>query len=187
MPPKRNIYAPYFTSGEAAHVAGIPEKLFSVWLVRSIVRAGRHGKIGAGGKQRRGQRLFSIHTIWEAKIIFQLVNTLDFTASAASEVAKEILKGDWESGDWPSGDWRWAVWRSLKQESPFPVLLLIARIDDSWKIDFCMNGQMKTPTFDREVNRPFAIIPFGLYFWSVYRKCLEILRSSGQITGAYDA
>jgi hypothetical protein len=174
--PNLNFDSPLYSPGAAAHLTGIPEKLFSVWAVRSIVPVARHN-IGVVGKRRRGQH--SLNSILEAKFIFRFVNGLAVSASEASKLAGQILL-DWKSGKWKDGSWEWPVWRSLSTNSPFAIFHLVGRIDDCWNIDFCLE-KPKAPRFDRKMKNPFAVIPTGSDIWSLYRQSLELWQSAEQM------
>ncbi len=175
-----DLETPLYSSGAAAHLAGIPEKLFSVWSVRSIVPVARHS-IGVAGKRRRGQQ-HSLNTILEAHFTFRLVTSLAITASEASKLAGIIL-ADWKSGKWKGGNWEWPVGRSLSKKSSFPIFHLVSRIDDCWNIDWCLT-KPEIPSFDHKIKNPFAVVPTGSLIWSLYRRSLELRQQPQPMSGS---
>ena len=143
MQGKTDLDGAIFTPGEAARVAEIPEKLFSVWLARNIVRPARIGKEKTPGKRLRGQRLFSIKTIFEAKMTFQLVSHLAITASEANKIAQQAMALDWM--------------HSIVRHHPktLPFVLKANREKDCWTV------QVDWAEHDMEIATTSTVEPAG--------------------------
>jgi hypothetical protein len=172
MQEELDLDEPYFTSGEAARVAGIDEKLFGVWLYREILRPAREEKKTGKGR-RRGGRLFSVITIFEARIVIRLVNHLAMTPSEASKASKRAA----------AGKWKLAVLRGLETSKPVHVYSLLWRMDDCWNTEIAIANETGTLVTEPKMG-PFAVVPVGSDLSSVYEECWKIRYETSETTNS---
>jgi hypothetical protein len=178
MQGKLDIYGAFFTSGEAARIAGISDNTFGVWLLRGHVRAAREERKTSKRRRPRGGRLFSVVTIFEAKIVRQLVENLAITPSEATKIAQIAAAGDWKQ----------QVISGLPS-SPPPISLLVSRVAEHWQvIDYraevggipVRREEDSSAAIDAMTKSPFAVLPVALPLAFVYQHCLQFLTGSDQ-------
>lgn len=175
MQEKLDIYGAFFTTGEAARVAGISDNTFGVWLLRGHVRAAREERKSSKQRRPRGGRLFSVVTIFEAQIVGQLVEHLAITPSEATKIAQIAAAGDWKS----------QVISALPSPPP-PIFLLVSRAAERWQvIDYRADAGVIPVSGEKDssaalTKRPFAVLPVALDLAHIYQHCLQLLTDTAQ-------
>ena len=104
-------------------ITGLDTVTVDTWLIRGILETTK-----VDGRVLRGRRLFSVLTIFEAKVTADLVNELAMGPSEASNVAR-CAGADWHAPD----DWKRKVVEAIERSANVArVFLLVARADEGW-------------------------------------------------------
>ena len=132
------------------------------------------------GRILRGRRLFSVLTIFEAKVTADLVNELAMGPSEASNVAR-CAGADWHAPD----DWKRKVVEAIERSANVArVFLLVARADEGWITISSYANKNGPPRFEpmskyeKWLARPLAVLPASDLLSFVYKKCEQIRNGS---------
>jgi hypothetical protein len=145
------------------------------WLIRGILETTK-----VDGRVLRGRRLFSVLTIFEAKVTADLVNELAMGPSEASNVAR-CAGADWHAPD----DWKRKVVEAIERSANVArVFLLVARADEGWITIPSYANKNGPPRFEpmskyeKWLARPLAVLPASDLLSFVYKKCEQIRNGS---------
>jgi len=118
-----DVRAATFSQRELCQITGLDTVTVDTWLIRGILETTK-----VDGRVLRGRRLFSVLTIFEAKVTADLVSELAMGPSEASKVAR-CAGADWHAPD----DWKRKVVEAIERSTHVArVFLLVARADEGW-------------------------------------------------------
>jgi len=118
-----DVRAATFSQRGLCLITGLDTVTVDTWLIRGILETTK-----VDGRVLRGRRLFSVLTIFEAKVTADLVSELAMGPSEASKVAR-CAGADWHAPD----DWKRKVVEAIERSAHVArVFLLVARADEGW-------------------------------------------------------
>ena len=106
-----DVRAATFSQRELCQITGLDTVTVDTWLIRGILETTK-----VDGRVLRGRRLFSVLTIFEAKVTADLVNELAMGPSEASNVAR-CAGADWHAPD----DWKRKVVEAIERRPTSPA------------------------------------------------------------------
>jgi hypothetical protein len=180
--PELKIDKPEFTAAQLCAVAGIDRKLVNLWLERNLIAPTKVERLAA-----RNRPMFSVIAIFKARLIRALSETLSINpassmlagieaerasrpgAAAASSIAR-MAQTIADEG------WMWAVARSVDRGKPLALFAAINRVDDCWQ--FFMEFDVGKFAQRFQPDEPYAVVPIGEIFATVYRDCKKTYESS---------
>ena len=170
-----DVRAATFSQRELCQITGLDTVTVDTWLIRGILETTK-----VDGRVLRGRRLFSVLTIFEAKVTADLVSELAMGPSEASKVAR-CAGADWHAPD----DWKRKVVEAIERSAHFArVFLLVARADEGWVTIPSYANKNGPPRFEplskyeRWLARPLAVLPASDLLSFVYKKCEQIRNGS---------
>jgi hypothetical protein len=156
---KLNVDAPLFTQADMSLVSGLPPATIAKWLHRDILKPTRSGHTARGG------HLFSVMSIFQAKVTGTLVKHLTIPPSEAAQVASLAAKGDWKL--------------YVLRHSPRPplsVFLLFTYEDDCWGYNVSYG-----PPEEGDLKKPVvAVLPAARDLLAVYEQCSQLLNAASR-------
>jgi hypothetical protein len=163
-----DVRAATFSQRELCQITGLDTVTVDTWLIRGILETTK-----VDGRVLRGRRLFSVLTIFEAKVTADLVNELAMGPSEASNVAR-CAGADWHAPD----DWKRKVVEAIERSANVArVFLLVARADEGWITIPSYANKNGPPRFEpmskyeKWLARPLAVLPASDLLSFVYKKC----------------
>jgi hypothetical protein len=172
---KMDVRAATFSQRELCQITGLDTVTVDTWLIRGILETTK-----VDGRVLRGRRLFSVLTIFEAKVTADLVNELAMGPSEASNVAR-CAGADWHAPD----DWKRKVVEAIERSANVArVFLLVARADEGWITIPSYANKNGPPRFEpmskyeKWLARPVAVLPASDLLSFVYKKCEQIRNGS---------
>jgi hypothetical protein len=172
---KMDVRAATFSQRELCQITGLDTVTVDTWLIRGILETTK-----VDGRVLRGRRLFSVLTIFEAKVTADLVNELAMGPSEASNVAR-CAGADWHAPD----DWKRKVVEAIERSANVArVFLLVARADEGWVTIPSYANKNGPPRFEptskyeKWLARPLAVLPASDLLSFVYKKCEQIRNGS---------
>src|SRR6476659_475660 len=166
-----DVRAATFSQRELCQITGLDTVTVDTWLIRGILETTK-----VDGRVLRGRRLFSVLTIFEAKVTADLVNELAMGPSEASKVAR-CAGADWHAPD----DWKRKVVEAIERSANVArVFLLVARADEGWITIPSYANKNGPPRFEplakyeKWLARPLAVLPASDLLSFVYKKCEQI-------------
>lgn len=176
-----DIHAPQFTAADAARIADVDPGLLKLWIKRGLLEPARIERLTV-----RRRPHFSIVTIFKLKLMLVVGESLSVGPSkmkgAADQAALEAEKKTKLSSG-PTGaalvravaddGWMWAVARSAERGAPLNVMGAATLSNECWDFRLYPPGANFTPGFGDNV--PYAVLPLGAIFSSVYRDCRTLL------------
>jgi len=170
-----DVRAATFSQRELCQITGLDTVTVDTWLIRGILETTK-----VDGRVLRGRRLFSVLTIFEAKVTADLVSELAMGPSEASNVAR-CAGADWHAPD----DWKRKVVEAIERSANVArVFLLVARADEGWITIPSYANKNGPPRFEPMSNyekwlaRPLAVLPASDLLSFVYKKCEQIRNGS---------
>ena len=166
---------PHFSQAELCEVAEIPMATANNWILTGALRPA-----DVGNRRARKPRLFSVVTIFEAKVTGDLVKWLGTAPPIAAAMASKITEGNWY----------WSIPRDLARNNPRDFFAIVFWSDQSRDWDASVDvasadvlrvkmkaiaearGEPKLP------ERPILVLPVSKYFASVYKICQAMVDSS---------
>lgn len=165
----------HFSQRELCQITGLDTVTVDTWLIRGILETTK-----VDGRVLRGRRLFSVLTIFEAKVTADLVSELAMGPSEASKVAR-CAGADWHAPD----DWKRKVVEAIERSAHVArVFLLVARADEGWITIPSYANKNGPPRFEpmskyeKWLARPLAVLPASDLLSFVYKKCEQIRNGS---------
>lgn len=163
-----DLTAPCFSQGELCEVAGITSATANNWIHTGLLKPASFRSRG-----RRKPRLFSVITIFHARVTGSLVEKFQIQASTAASIAEATTK---------NRNWMSSVIHKKKQNSywrPFATVFP-SEMDSPEGNKFLIEIKTSPERKDRaEVQTgPYLIICVAHEFASVYRQCEAILSES---------
>ena len=169
-----DIKAPLFSASELGKVAGVDRKLVNLWLERRVVRPTRLEQLAS-----RRRPSFSVAAIFKARLTRVLAESLAISTSSAviaglaAEMADDPKSATAElrrhvrvAAD---PGWMQASARSVERGKPLALFAGISRTGDRWRFALEPDAGKLADRF--ESDAPYAVVPIGSIFESVYRDC----------------
>jgi hypothetical protein len=179
-PWKIDLNEPQFSQPELCEAAGITMPTANNWILTGVLRPA-----DVGGRRARKPRMFSILTIYEAKVIGELVNAkgLDTSPTTAAAIARRATaKGH---------NWYLSIPRHLAMgNSPLDAFAIVFWSDRcrDWDVwvdlppDDILGINLKTIAEKRGeprlAERPILVLPVSRYFVEVYKSCQAMVEAS---------
>ncbi len=170
-----DVRAATFSQRELCQITGLDTVTVDTWLIRGILETTK-----VDGRVLRGRRLFSVLTIFEAKVTADLVSELAMGPSEASKVAR-CAGADWHAPD----DWKRKVVEAIERSAHVArVFLLVARADEGWVTIPSYANKNGPPRFEplakyeKWLAKPLAVLPASDLLSFVYKKCEQIRNGS---------
>ena len=171
------ISAALFSASELAHVAGVDRKLVNVWLERELLAPTRTEHLAI-----RKRPMFSVIEIFKARLAKVLFDRLMINAHPSMMAGKLAIHPDDETVQYLSRllkgaadeGWMYAVARGEQRRMPIRIFAAMSRSADEWDFFFEMDVANFVNRFPPGV--PFAVIPVGEIFASVFRECEALYR-----------
>jgi hypothetical protein len=169
---------PQFSQVELCEVAGIPMATANNWILTGALRPA-----DVGSRRARKPRLFSVVTIYEAKVTGDLVKWLGTPPPTAAGMARKTTDGH---------NWYWSVPRDLARTNPRDFFAIVFWSDQcrDWdaSVDVASGDvlriKMKAIAEARGepklTERPILVLPVSKYFASVYKICQAMVDSSSK-------
>lgn len=175
------ISSSVFTATDLGKVAGIDRKLVDLWLERELIKPTHVEPLAV-----RNRPMFTVVAIFKARLTKILSDTLAISTSGSMLAGMEAERASKPGAVAAAGiarlaqvvadeGWMWAVARSVERDKPLALLAAISRSGDCWQFFLEFDVSKFTHRFGPEV--PFAIVPVGAIFASVYRQCKEMYDS----------
>ncbi len=167
---------PQFSQLELCEVAEIPMATANNWILTGALRPA-----DVGTRRARKPRLFTVVTIFEAKVTGDLVKWLGTPPPIAASVARKITKGH---------NWYWSIPRDLARNTgrDFFAIVFWSEQCRDWEasVDVAsaelLRNKMKAIAEARGepkyTERPILVLPVSKYFALVYKMCQEMVDSS---------
>jgi hypothetical protein len=167
---------PQFSQVELCEVAGIPMATANNWILTGALRPA-----DVGSRRARKPRLFSVVTIYEAKVTGDLVKWLGTPPPTAAGMARKTTDGH---------NWYLSVPRDLARTNPRDFFAIVFWSDQcrDWdaSVDIASGDvlriKMKAVAEARGepklTERPILVLPVSKYFASVYKICQAMVDSS---------
>ncbi len=169
---------PQFSQVELCEVAGIPMANANNWILTGALRPA-----DVGSRRARKPRLFSVVTIYEAKVTGDLVKWLGTPPPTAAGMARKTTYGH---------DWYLSVPRDLARTNPRDFFAIVFWSDQcrdrDASVDIASGDvlriKMKAVAEARGepklTERPILVLPVSKYFASVYKICQAMVDSSSK-------
>lgn len=177
-----DINAPQFTGSDLAHVAGLDSGLLKLWVRRGLLQPTRIERLAI-----RQRPHFSVVAIFKAKLMRLVGETLSIGPAlvrlAADQAEDEANKKQGKlsasaaaklSRVLADEGWMWAVARSVETGKALPVFAAVTLTGDCWNFILYVGEEKIAPPFGADV--PYAFLPVGPIFASVYNECRHLLR-----------
>jgi hypothetical protein len=172
-----------FSQLELCKAAGITMSTANNWILTEVIRPAP-----TTGRRTRKPRSFSLLTIYEAKVIGELVKVLDTSPTTAAAVARRTtakghtwylsIPGNLARGSslldvfgivfWSDQCRDWDVWVDLPT-------------DDMLRINLKTIAEKRGEP--RLAERPILILPVSRYFVAVYKSCQAMVEASARSEG----
>lgn len=151
-----DIRAPLFTLAELCRATGLPRSAANMWLRRGQISPTRSERLAV-----RKRSLFSVQAIFEVKLMHVLAEHLDLGPSASEAPASEIAES------------LWSVARESDRGRTLSLLAAVTKVEGRWRT---VGPELDAGKFSDKfpVGVPYAVIPVGEIFASVYRACQDI-------------
>ena len=149
-----DLYAPQFALNVAAKIASVNRAVFDMWLNRGYIRR----------SNKKGRPLFSARTIFKARLLQELSNSIalsNYRDVEAAAAAAGIVAD--------TGEWMWSTARGVEEGKPRIIYAYATRIDGKWKFDMHIGKRANRPCFGWE--HPHVFVPMSEIFGSVYVEC----------------
>jgi hypothetical protein len=175
-----DISEPSFSQLELCEAAGITMPTANNWILTGVLRPA-----DVGGRRFRKPRMFSLLTIYEAKVTGELVKVKSLTISpstAAAMARRTTAKGH---------IWHLSIAGHLASgSSPRDVFGIVFWSDQcrDWDVwvdipsDDILRINLKTIAEERGeprlAERPILVLPVGRYFATVYKICQAMIDAS---------
>jgi hypothetical protein len=172
---------PQFSQIELCEVAEMPMATANNWVLTGALRPA-----DLGSRRIRKPRLFSVVTIYEAKVTGDLVKWLGMPPPTAAGMARKTTDGY---------NWYWSIPRDLARDSPRDFFAIVFWSDQcrDWdaSVDVAsgdvlrikMQAIAEARGEPKLSERPILVLPVSKYFASVYKICQAIVDSSSKIVG----
>ena len=169
---------PQFSQVELCEVAEIPMATANNWILTGALRPA-----DVGSRRARKPRLFSVVTIYEAKVTGDLVKWLGTPPPIAAGMARKTTDGH---------NWYWSIPRDLASNNPRNFFAIVFWSDQcrDWdaSVDVAsgdvLRNKMKAIAEARGepklTERPILVLPVSKYFASVYKICQAMVDSSSK-------
>jgi hypothetical protein len=169
---------PQFSQVELCEVAEIPMATANNWILTGALRPA-----DVGSRRARKPRLFSVVTIFEAKVTGDLVKWLGTPPPIAAAMARKTTDGH---------KWYWSIPRDLASNNPRNFFAIVFWSDQcrDWdaSVDVAsgdvLRNKMKAIAEARGepklTERPILVLPVSKYFASVYKICQAMVDSSSK-------
>jgi hypothetical protein len=169
---------PQFSQVELCEVAEIPMATANNWILTGALRPA-----DVGSRRARKPRLFSVVTIYEAKVTGDLVKWLGTPPPIAAGMARKTTDGH---------NWYWSIPRDLARNNPRDFFATVFWSDQcrDWdaSVDVASGDvlriKMKAIAEARGepklTERPILVLPVSKYFASVYKICQAMVDSSSK-------
>ena len=173
---------PQFSQVELCEVAEIPMATANNWILTGALRPADVGSRGA-----RKPRLFSVVTIYEAKVTGDLVKWLGIAPPIAAGLARKTTDGH---------NWYWSILRDLARNNPRDFFAIVFWSDQcrDWdaSVDVASGDVLRIKMKaiseawgePKLTERPILVLPVSKYFASVYKICQAMVDSSSKPGGA---
>ena len=173
---------PQFSQVELCEVAEIPMATANNWILTGALRPADVGSRGA-----RKPRLFSVVTIYEAKVTGDLVKWLGTPPPIAAGMARKTTDGH---------NWYWSILRDLARNNPRDFFAIVFWSDQcrDWdaSVDVASGDVLRIKMKaiseawgePKLTERPILVLPVSKYFASVYKICQAMVDSSSKPGGA---
>ena len=166
-----DVRAATFSQRELCQITGLDTVTVDTWLIRGILETTK-----VDGRVLRGRRLFSVLTIFEAKVTADLVSELAMGPSEASKVAR-CAGADWHAPD----DWKRKVVEAIERSAHVArVFLLVARADEGWVTIPSYANKNGPPRFEpmskykKWLAKPVAVLPASDLLSFVYKSASKL-------------
>jgi hypothetical protein len=172
---------PQFSQVELCKVAEIPMATANNWILTGALRPA-----DVGSRRARKPRLFSVVTIFEAKVTGDLVKWLGAPPPIAAAMARKTTDGH---------NWYWSIPRDLARNNTRNFFAIVFWSDQCCDWDACvevasadvLRNKMKAIAEARGepklTERPILVLPVSKYFASVYKICQAVVESSSKPGG----
>jgi hypothetical protein len=172
-----DLSEPQFSQPELCEAAEITMPTSNNWIQSGALRPA-----DVGSRRARKPRLFSLLTIYEAKVTGELVKWFDESPTKAAAMARKTTEGH---------TWMWSVERDLASNKTRDFFAFVFWSDKCRDWDVWVEQasgdvlvmQMKTIAEARErrlAERPIVALPVSKYFTSVLKACQAMVASSSK-------
>ena len=160
---------PQFSQVELCEVAEIPMATANNWILAGALRPA-----DVGSRRARKPRLFSVVTIYEAKVTSDLVKWLGTPPPIAAGMARKTTDGH---------NWYWSIPRDLARNNPRDFFAIVFWSDQcrDWdaSVDVASGDVLRIKVKaiaeargePKLTERPILVLPVSKYFVSVYKIC----------------